>query len=122
MTVSNLIVFKVVCRCCGKQRNPAEFVHGHVVGMCWRCYEWHAHALEIFADPRSLPKGCQECRRTYKELEHYSTTGDVKFGFHRKDGIYQVLGIACGCSRAYERKRLDMYGKTPYGFEKKLAA
>jgi hypothetical protein len=106
------------CRCCGKFRNPAEFVHTVEAGYCWFCYEWHAHALAVFAGAQ--PRGCQECGRSYDELERYSRNGDVKFGLHRKDGIYQILGLACGCSDAYERKRLDMYGRTPDGERKKL--
>jgi hypothetical protein len=65
------------------------------------------------------PKGGQECGRTYEQLE-WLAGADVRFGFHLKDGIYQVLGMACGCSDAYERKRLDLYGNTPYGLSKKL--
>jgi hypothetical protein len=49
-------------------------------------------------------------------------TPDVRYGVHRKDGLYQLLGVACGCSGRYERKRLDMYGDTPYGQHLKRAA
>lgn len=114
------IVLAVPCRMCGKPRHPKEFVGGTQVGYCWHCYEWHGHAMELLAQG-GLPRGCQECGRSYDELEKMSLSGDVRFGFHRKDGIYQVLGVACGCSDTYERKRLDMYGQTPYGFAKKLA-
>ncbi len=116
-------VIRVRCRRCGKFRDPREFVHGHTLGYCWFCYEWHAIALDAFAG--NPPKGCQDCGRTYAELEALGTLsmdgrGDVRFAFHVKDGIYQVLGVACGCSGAYERKRLDLYGDTPYGREHQL--
>jgi hypothetical protein len=111
-------VMKARCRVCGKFRSPREFVHGSIVGYCWHCYEWHQHALACFAgDP---PRGCQECGATYEQLERSGGSPDVRFGFHSKDGVYQILGFACGCSDAYERKRLDLYGRTPYGAAKKL--
>jgi hypothetical protein len=37
---------------------------------------------------------------------------------HPKDGIAQFLCVRC--SDGYERKRLDLYGGTPYGERKKL--
>lgn len=107
------------CRFCGKWRHPTEFVHNTTVGYCWHCLEWNKHALELFATG-GIPRGCQECGISFDALEAISPNGDVRFGFHRKDGIWQVLGIACGCSADYERKRLDMYGSTPYGEAKKL--
>jgi len=91
----------------------------HHTGYCWHCYEWHGEALRAFAG--TPPKGCQGCNRTFDELESLGGSADVRFGFHPKDGIYQVLGKACGCSDAYERKRLDLYGSTPYGQARKLA-
>jgi hypothetical protein len=107
------------CRFCGQWRDPREFVHGALVGYCWRCLEWHAHALELLRSGAPA-RGCQECDRDYAALEAMTAGADVRFGLHRKDGVWQVLGVACGCSDAYERKRLDMYGSTPYGERKKL--
>jgi hypothetical protein len=111
-------VFQAKCRFCGKWRHPREFIHDHIVGYCWYCLEWHLQALRVFGGSR--PEGCQECNATYEALEAISPRGDVRFGFHLKDGVWQILGVACGCSDAYERKRLDMYGSTPYGERKKL--
>ena len=117
MTAAPVILAR--CRLCGKARHPREFIHDAIVGFCWRCFEWHQKALRAFthAEP---PDGCQECGATYEQLEAISPGADVRFGFHPKDGIYQVLGMACGCSDAYERKRLDLYGRTPYGEKRKL--
>jgi hypothetical protein len=104
------------CRFCSKFRDQREFVHDSVVGMCWHCREWHLHALNILAG--NPPRGCQECGLNYDQLEALSATGDVRVCLHPKDGIWQVL---CGpCSDEYERKRLDLYGDTPYGLKRKL--
>lgn len=113
-------IFTHACRNCGKQRHPKEFVGNPVIGYCWHCYEWHQHAIEVFTG--APPRGCQECGRTYDELERLVEPGDggVRLAFFRKDGIYQVLGVRCGCADAYERKRLDMFASTPYGERKKL--
>lgn len=105
------------CRFCSKFRHPKEFIHDATVGMCWRCYEWHQHALDVLAGG-GVPRGCQECGRTYEELERTAGGPDVRMALHPKDGIYQVL--CGGCSDEYERKRLDIYGNTPYGHAKKL--
>jgi hypothetical protein len=111
-------VIKERCRMCGNWRHPREFVHNSVTGYCWHCYEWHQHAIAVLAG--GVPRGCQGCDRKHEELERLGGSADVKYGMHRRDGIYQLLGIACGCSDEYERKRLDMYGSTPYGDAKKL--
>lgn len=115
---ASLSIFKALCRMCGKWRSMHEFVHSHVTGYCWHCYEWHQHAMAVLAG--GVPRGCQECGRSHEELERLGGSADVRYGMHRRDGIYQLLGFACGCSDEYERKRLDMYGGTPYGEAKKL--
>jgi hypothetical protein len=93
---------------CGHFRHPREFVHNAIAGYCWHCWEWHQHALAIFEG--AMPRACQGCGKSYEELERLSSHGDVRVGFHRCDGIYQVMGVACGCDAAYIRKRQDVYG------------
>lgn len=105
--------FRVKCRRCSHWRNPREFVHSAELGYCWYCYEHHAKVLEILAGS-AMPDGCQGCNRTHEQLEALAGTPDVRYGFHVKDGIYQMLGVACGCDRAYIAKRDDLYGRTPF--------
>ena len=64
------------------------------------------------------PKGCQECGVTFATLESSAPDGNVSMYVHQKDAIYQLL--CRNCSDAYERKRLDLYGSTVYGHEKRL--
>jgi hypothetical protein len=105
------------CRFCSKFRHPHEFIHDSTVGMCWHCHEWHLQALNVLLHG-AIPRGCQECGRSYEQLEALSPTADVRMCLHPKDGIWQIL---CGeCSDSYERKRLDLYGDTPFGWTKKL--
>jgi hypothetical protein len=110
-------IIKLRCRFCGKFRHPREFVHDAVVGYCFDCYDWHRHALEMLTTG-GFPRGCQVCGRSYDELERLNPRGDVKVTLQPKDGLYQIL--CQPCTADYERKRLDLYGSTPYGEAKKL--
>lgn len=108
-------VLRVTCRGCSKPRDPREFVHSPITGVCWSCYDWHAKALELLTSGR-MPDGCQECGRTYQRLDELSRgngEADSRLVLERKDGIYQVLCMPC--DRAYLEKRRDLYGKTPFG-------
>jgi hypothetical protein len=107
------------CRACSTFRDPREFVGGVIVGVCWQCYERHQEALELLAgDP---PKGCQVCLRTVADLEALSQRegqADTRLVLERKDGIYQVLCLAC--DEKYQAARRDLYAKTPHGWQQKL--
>lgn len=111
-------VLRARCRRCGHWRHPKEFVHNAEVGYCWHCYEWHWHAQRVIAG--ESPRGCQECDRTHEALEQLTGSPDVKYAMHVKDGIYQLLGVACGCDEAYTRKRADLYRGTPHGAKRGL--
>lgn len=65
------------------------------------------------------PPGCQACGLTWRELSERTAGQAVTMFLHPKDGILQVL--CAKCSDAYERKRLDLYGATPYGLRRRLA-
>lgn len=110
-------VFKQRCRFCSRFRHPREFVHNAVVGLCWHCFEHWLAAIEALAG-RGVPKGCPMCGRSYDELERASGSADVRMRLHPVDGI--AMFVCMPCSDAYERKRLDLYGSTPYGERKKL--
>jgi hypothetical protein len=111
MNVAAAIRIGVRCRGCSQFRHRAEFVGGPVVGFCFQCFERHQKAMDMLA--ANVPPGCQECGRTLDELQAANPQGDVPMRLHDKDGIKQVLCVAC--SDEYERKRLDLYGGTPYG-------
>jgi len=81
--------------------------------MCRRCHEWHLQALKALAG--EPPSGCQECGRSFKELEELAPGGNVRMYVHPKDGLYQIL--CPRCSDRYVRKRRDLVKGTPFGKE-----
>lgn len=105
------------CRFCSKWRRLEEFIGGEITGQCVQCLEWHRHALDVLTSG-AMPRGCRECGATADTLSAGSASGDFRLYLHRKDGIYQLL--CWTCSDAYERKRLDQFGDTPYGAAKHL--
>ena len=111
--MANGILITVRCRFCSKPRNPKEFIGGPTVGFCLDCLTWHEHALKVLAG--EVPKGCQECGATMLQVAERTPGGDVPMRMHVKDGIYQLLCVPC--SDVYERKRMDLYGDTPYGHQ-----
>jgi len=106
------------CHFCSKYRNLHEMIR--IVGkgqrICWSCFKWHQKAMRMLGG--EPPPGCQECYVTFDALQKISPDGNVSFRMHLKDGIYQIL--CRSCSDAYERKRLDLYGDTAYGWLRKL--
>jgi hypothetical protein len=109
---------RVRCHYCSKFRSPHEIVNIGTGGamMCWHCLEWHKEALMVLAG--HPPPGCQECGVTFAELKGIDPGGNVRMYVHPKDGLYQVL--CKPCSDAYLPKRVDLYGDTQYGWDKKL--
>lgn len=83
---------------------------------CWQCYEKHLVALKAFAG--GPHPGCQECGVTFRELSERTPGTDIRMAVHMKDGLYQILCLAC--SPAYVRKRVDLYGSTQFGHQNKL--
>ena len=111
------IVIAVKCHYCSHLRNPKEVMRlsGGPI-MCWHCYEWHRHALQMLSG--HPPPGCQECGITFAALFEAAPGGDMKMYLHAKDGIYQILCRTC--SDAYVQKRVDLYGNTAFGRSRKL--
>lgn len=84
--------------------------------MCHQCYEGHLIGLAYMSKQLSvaIPKECNVCGHQ----PNPDAEGNIRLWMHLKDGIYQFLCKLC--SDAYERKRLDLYGDTRYGWIKKL--
>jgi len=122
----------VRCHYCSKARPPREVVNfggvassaragavardGQMV-MCWACYERHCETVR-FLGTGEMPKGCMVCGVSMEALRVQSPDGNARLWVHWKDGIYQML--CRGCSDAYEKRRLDLYGDTAYGHLRKL--
>lgn len=107
------------CPSCSRFVSPAEilrFGDDGCVRLCARCWGKHLEALKVIGSGEP-PKACQECNTPFGELAA-DERGNSRMYIHSKDGVYQVL-CSC-CSDAYERKRRDLYGSTPYGNAKKL--
>lgn len=116
--LSPLAVMTVICHYCSKPRHPKEVLYLGTGGaiMCWSCWEWHERAMSMLEG--NPPPGCQECGITFDQLRERSATGDCRMYLHPSDGIYAVRCRAC--SDAYVPKRVDLYGPTQFGHNKKL--
>ncbi len=110
-------VMRVRCHYCSHFRSGHEVIYspGGVV-MCWHCYEWHGHALDVLAG--NPPPGCQECGLMFEELAARTPDGDCKMYVHPRDGLYAVL--CKQCSDAYVLRRVDLYGPTQFGHKLNL--
>lgn len=101
------------CRFCSRWRLQQDFAIRSipVISPCIYCLD--AHQQTDLINSGQLQPFCYECGGV-------SLTADerVQLVLHRKDGIQQYLCL--GCSDAYERKRLDLFGDTPYGYRKRL--
>ena len=106
------------CHYCSRHRTPHEIINIGTGGakICWNCYEWHVKALGVLAG--HPPPGCQECGVTFTQLKEITPGGNVRMYLHPKDGMYQVL--CRRCSDRYTPKRLDLYGDTQFGWNRKL--
>lgn len=105
------------CRFCSKWRHQREFLGDPTLAPCWDCYHWNQAAIRVLAG--APPPGCQVCGLTWQQLREQTPGDNVPMFLHPRDGILQLLCKAC--SDAYERKRLDLYAGTPYGWVRKLA-
>jgi len=106
------------CHYCSRFRPPSEVMRiGGVIKMCHRCYEHHANAIKAFGG--TAQPECYDCQRKLSEMEDEDGKGNVRMHLHVRDGwFYQLL---CGpCSAKYVRKRVDLFGDTPYGDKLKL--
>ena len=106
------------CPYCSKQVSPQDIIPIGTGGakICLNCWQRHQQAMKMFA--AKTPFFCSGCKNSLRNLILSSPDGNVTFRVYWKDGIYQVLCKKCG--DAYERKRLDLFGDTQYGWENKL--
>lgn len=84
------------------------------VRVCASCLDKHRRAMQAVAGVDELT--CCECGSHGRNL--LDASGEGRMAIHSKDGIMQLL--CPRCSDAYERKRLDLYGDTEYGWRKRL--
>ena len=104
------------CHYCSRFRQPLQIVRmSGGAAMCWHCYEWHLHALDLLAG--AMPRGCQICGDDWQKIEARPGYQSRTY-LHMKDGLYQV---ACKpCSDAYVLKRRDWCGQTLFGRKMRL--
>ena len=113
--MSAVPIILVTCHYCSNARHPREIVNiGDAALMCWHCWETHTQKIDAFNPPNE----CQECRRTFDEIAAATPGSKVSMFPHWKDGEYQIL--CRDCDEAYVQKRRDLYGDTPFGWDRKL--
>jgi len=107
------IQMRVRCPYCGKWKPAPEVQHIGAVSVCVECLEWSRKAMDALTHG-TWPTECQVCHTSTDLLaaEAEARGGQLQMAVVSKDGIYQVLCLTC--ARAYARKRLDLYGGTPY--------
>ena len=115
--------FSLLQRCdyCSKWRLPSEMMRfgaDKCMAMCHNCYQRHEKAMQMLSGLPAEKWGCQECGVSAVAIRERSHDGNCRLYVHWKDGIYEIL--CRPCSDAYEKKRLDLYGNTPYGWKRKL--
>jgi len=103
------------CNFCSKQRPHFRLLKVGTNGqtICDYCLEWHAHNLDVLGG--ALPKGCQECGRTWEQLQEPDGLVAGRIFIVPKDGIYQALCVVC--IAPYTGKRADLYRDTKFGNE-----
>jgi hypothetical protein len=105
------------CNWCSRQRAPSELLPLSTgQSMCRQCFEWHNHALAILSG--AVPRGCQQCGTTMRDLNALATGATVRMYVVPIDGVYGVLCAVC--KDTYCRKRADLYKDTQFGQRLKL--
>jgi hypothetical protein len=109
------VLIAVGCHFCSRQLAPSRV---HKIGsggqtICDYCLEWHFRALEFLGG--AVPRGCQECGRTWETMQAESPAIEmaVRVFVVQKDGIYQMLCPVCAAK--YVPKRADLYQGTEFG-------
>lgn len=116
MSAAVPFVILLQCHYCPRQVHPREVVNiGDDALMCWTCWEKHKIAVESFHPPHE----CAECQRTFAQIAADTIGNQVRMYPHWKDGLYQILCVAC--DEIYVQKRKDLYRKTEFGWERKLS-
>lgn len=108
------------CHYCSRWLHPGEVLPMGTGGavMCLRCRVDHARQMHLFSKGLA-PTGCPGwCKRSFEELLAASADGNVRMCIQFMDGIYVLL--CRSCSDQYVKKRVDLFGDTLYGDQKKL--
>jgi hypothetical protein len=105
-----------ICHYCRVARSIGDVMHlPGGVRLCQGCYQKHCEALKVLSG--SPPKECSECHVSIDELQQ-GTNKPVPMALHYENGLYKLMCLLC--SERYVIKRLDLYGRTQYGWETKL--
>lgn len=98
---------------CSKFVHPGEIVRiGESALRCWDCYNKLNQILETWDSP---PMECALCNTPY---ERCTLTAKGGMLMHLIDG---KIGFLCApCDKEYVLKRADLYGKTRFGYERKI--
>jgi hypothetical protein len=105
------------CNWCSRQVSPADLFNLSTgQAMCWRCHDWHGHALAILGG--AMPRGCQFCGLTLEDLNALTGGTTTRMYVVPVDGIYTVACLTC--KEDYCRKRADLYRGTKFGQDMKL--
>ena len=114
--MSNAIIIGERCFDCSRVFSPLEMIHiGESVLKCQDCYHKQRAAVESWGDP---PTHCQGCNTSFADLAAAVPGKPVSMFCHWKDGIFQLLCVAC--DQDYVQKRKDLYAETRFGWERKL--
>lgn len=106
------VVVSVRCHYCSRHVHPSEVREmGESIRMCFQCQQRHDAAVAKFEIPKHCQGGCN------LSLEVLLAAGS-RFFAHWKDGCYQLM---CGaCDALYVPKRMDLFGDTRHGIDRKL--
>lgn len=94
---------------------PAELITiGESVKICPDCDVKGRKAIEAL----EAPNECALCHTSSEELATREAGESFSMFIHWVDGVYAYLCRACDAT--YVLKRKDLYGKTRYGWERKV--
>ena len=98
---------------CSKFVHPREVVHvGESVVRCWDCVQKLTKILDTRESP---PMNCALCKTAYEQCTLGPSGGMF---MHLIDG---ALGFLCApCDKEYVLKRADLYGRTRFGYDRKI--
>lgn len=107
----------ILCRChyCSHFRPPSEIITiGDSIKMCFQCREKHVEEIIKFHPVRE----CSLCHVSFADLGERELGPDLRMFVHFIDRSYQILCTLCDAK--YVSQRRDLYGDTPFGWERKL--
>ncbi len=107
-------VLQVKCQYCSRFWPSSEVLtFGDSVVICFYCNDKMRAAWETL----EIPQMCQgPCGRSFQAIAAATPGERVGFTLHWRDEIYEVLCAQCDAD--YVMKRQDLYGDTPFGYER----